>query len=131
MMALRRTWIALALLASLAACGQEARAYDGPQDVVDALADSEIVCEGLEVEKGTAIGETGHDPLIEQRGVCAVDDAEVTISTFANEGDREDWLAVGRLLGPTAYGPNWAISGASDEVVDEIAEVLNASTEEV
>lgn len=128
---MNRAWIAIVLLLSLAACGPQAQAYEGPQEVVGALADSEISCEGLEVTERASMGDTGHDPLIEQRGVCTVDDIEVTIATFANEKDRDDWLAVGSLLGSTAYGPNWAVTGNSEEIVDEIAGALDASTEEV
>lgn len=125
----RGLWISIVLLLALTACAQEAKSYAGPQEIVRALEDAGISCTALKVADGTTLGDTEHASLVAQRGVCVVENEEVTITTFRSEQDRDDWLAVGRLLHRTAYGPDWAVTGASDEVVDDIAEALGASTD--
>ena len=127
---MRKTWIAIALLVSLTACDGQAKTYSSPQEIVRALGDSEISCRDLEVVNAVAVGETGHASLIDERGVCWVDDVEVTINTFEGATEREDWLAVGGLLGPTTYGPNWVATGGSDEVIERIGRALGGSTDE-
>lgn len=127
---MRKIWIAIASLLALVACAGEPRTYNGPQEIVKALQDSEISCRDLEIEKGGSIGETGHESLIEDRGVCWVDDVEVTLSTFDGAAERDDWLAVGGLLGPTTYGPNWVATGESEEIIEQIGRALDGSIDE-
>ena len=122
--------IVFALLIGLTACDAQAKTYSGPQEIVRALGDSEIPCRDLEIEEAASIGETGHASLIDKRGVCWVDDVEVTINTFDSASEREDWLAVGGLLGPTTYGPNWVATGGSDKVIERIGRALDGSTNE-
>lgn len=121
--------VVVSVLVSFSACAREAEPYENPQEVVRALADSDIACEGAEVLEGSSLGETGHEPLVERRGTCSVSGTDVTINTFGGPEDRDDWLAVGDLLGPTTYGPNWVVTSRSEAVVEDIARALNGSRE--
>lgn len=128
---MRKIWIALALVPALAACSGEPKTYSGPQEIVAALEDSEISCRDLEVSQGGSAPETGQRSLVDQRGVCWVDDVEVIIATFDGSAQRDDWLAVGALLDPTTYGPNWAATGGSRETIEQIGRALDGSFDEV
>lgn len=129
---MRKNLIAFALVVPvLVSCAGEPKTYSGPQEVVSALSDSDISCRDLEITDGGSVGETGHGSLVDERGVCWVEDVEVVISTFDATADRDDWLAVGALLGPTTYGPNWAATGSSDETIEQIGRALDGSFDEV
>lgn len=123
-----RKWCACAALVlslGLSACAQEAAAYDSPAALSRALEETEVPCDNL--EEVTLTHSAGHEPLVEESATCWIDDTEVTINTFADEADRADWLAVGALVEPTTSGPNWAVSGASEDVIERVASALDGS----
>lgn len=128
---MKKIWISIAALLALAACDSQPKTYSGPQEIVKALADADISCRDLKIDDGASLGDAEHESLIQERGVCWVDDVRMTLNTFEGPADRDDWLAVGDLLGPTTYGPNWAATGESKEIVDRIAEALDGSVGDV
>ncbi|MDP9066892.1 MAG: hypothetical protein M3N53_00910 [Actinomycetota bacterium] len=109
----------------LAGCDSDAATYDDAAAVVDAMAEAEIVCEGLETT--TEFSDAEHESLVTERGLCTVDGEPLVITMFANAEDRDDWVAVGRLLGSVAIGPNWVASSRSEETIARIAEALDAT----
>lgn len=121
--------VAVALLLSFSACAREAESYEDPQGIVRALADSDIACEGARVVEGSSLGEAGHDPLVERQATCSISDVDVTINTFDDVEDRDEWAAVGDLVGPTAYGPNWVVTSRSEAVIEDVAGALNGYEE--
>lgn len=121
-----KIWL-LAVVAAvlLVGCDDGTESFEGAQAVVDAMAEEDIACEGLETT--TEFSQAEYESLVTERGLCAVDGEPVVITMFANAEDRDDWVAVGRLLGSVAIGPNWVVSSRSDEVVDAVAKALGAT----
>jgi sugar phosphate isomerase/epimerase len=128
---MRRAAAAVLSLVLLGACSQEAQSFASPEQVVAALREADLECTGLETEDPTAdsapVDGAERESLIDEQGVCSLAGEPVTVMTFQNEGDREDWTAVGKQLGPVAEGPNWVIASESEEAVQEIADALSAS----
>jgi hypothetical protein len=129
---MRRAAAAILLLFVLGACSQEAETYASPTEVVAALQEADLECSDLEMADPSTDTEpvdgAERESLIAEQGVCSMAGEPVTVMTFDNEGDREDWAAVGAQLAPVAEGPNWAVTSDSEEVVKRIASALNAST---
>ena len=122
-----KSWFyALSLAVVLASCGAEARPYGSPRQIVTAMANAGLDCEGLESAPFSSMSDDSYRSLVAERGVCRVGGRLVVITTFASAQDREDWVAVGGLLGPLAVGPNWAVSSRSGGIVTDIAEALDA-----
>ncbi len=109
----------------LFACDGGTDRFEDSQAVVAAMAEEGIECEGLETT--TEFSEAEHESLVAERGLCAVDGEPVVITMFANAEDRDDWVAVGRLLGSVAIGPNWVVSSRSEPTTAEIANALDAT----
>jgi hypothetical protein len=129
---MRRAAAAILLLFVLGACSQEAEIYASPTEVVAALQEADLECSDLEMADPSTDTEpvdgAERESLIAEQGVCSMAGEPVTVITFDNERDREDWAAVGAQLAPVAEGPNWAVTSDSEEVVKRIASALNAST---
>jgi hypothetical protein len=110
---------ALAVIAvaglSLSACSGEAESYGDIDALAAAVDGAGVECASLEDE--------GSSQLVESSGSCA--DGGTDLFLFASAGDLEDWRRVGGLLDPTVVGPNWAVSGDSDDV-EAIADALEA-----
>ncbi len=109
----------------LVGCDDGTQSFAGAQAVVDEMAEEDIACQGLETT--TEFSEAEYESLVTERGLCAVDGEPVVITMFANAEDRDDWVAVGRLLGSVAIGPNWVVSSRSEETIQQIATALDAS----
>lgn len=109
----------------LVGCDDRTESFEGAQGVVDAMAEKDIACEGLETT--TEFSRAEYESLVTERGLCAVDGEPVVITMFANVEDRDDWVAVGRLLGSVAIGPNWVVSSRSEETIKQVAAALDAT----
>jgi hypothetical protein len=127
----KRVLVLGALLVVFAGCTQEAASYEGAQEVTSAMQEEGVACDDLVVTDGTPEATTEEtsrvDSLLIERGVCTVGDEPVVISMFVNEEDRDNWVAVGQLLGPVAVGKNWVVSSDSEDLVGRVAEALNAT----
>lgn len=117
----------LGLAMLLAACDSGPQSYDGPEQVVSALSEEGITCDDLDVRSGSELTQDERPSLVKERGSCSVGSEQVTIVTFADEGDRDDWIAVGQLLGPVAVGPDWVVTSRSSDLVRDIADRTGAS----
>lgn len=126
---MKKLLLMIAIATSLGACGQDPVAYDGVGELAEALAASGHSCDEFEVEEAAAPEATGHESLLDERGTCSIDGESITLLTFDKTEHRDDWLAVGRQLGPVAVGPNWVVTAGSQETIAEVAEALNASTD--
>lgn len=111
-------------------CDAETPSYERAEEVATAMSEADIECQGLETTTEISTTNAEHESLVKERGLCEVDGEAVVITMFANAEDREDWVAVGGLLGSVAVGPNWVVSSRSEPVVAEIAEALDASRAE-
>ncbi len=120
----------LLLLLPFVACDSASETYPSADAVAAAMQDEDINCEGLETTTEFSDATAEHESLVKERGVCTVDGETTVITLFENAEDRDDWVAVGRLLGSVAIGPNWVVSSRSEQVVDEIAQALDASRPE-
>ncbi len=117
----------VALAVASAGCTDDPESYEDVEAVVEAMEDEGIECEDLETT--TEFG-TEADSLVTERGLCLVGDNRVVISMFENAADRDDWVAVGKSFGTVAVGPNWVVGSDSQEVVEEIADELDATIPE-
>ncbi len=113
-----------AVIALLGACDASAESYEDVEAVVEAMEDEGIECEDLQTT--TEFGNES-DSLVTERGLCMVDDERVVVSMFENAADRDDWVAVGKLFGEVAVGENWVVGSDSPEVVERIANELDAT----
>lgn len=127
---MKKSLAAVALTMTLVSCDPRPDPYERPQEVVRAMANADLSCEGLQVTTASTAPDTAHDPLIKERGVCSVDGEEVVVITFATAQDRDNWVAVGGLIEAVVVGPNWVATSDSDQLLDEVARALNASTAE-
>lgn len=114
----------VALLVAFGACSDEPESYEDVEAVVEAMEEEGIECEDLETT--TEFGPEA-DSLVAERGFCVVDDDRVVVSMFENAADRDDWVAVGKLLGEVAVGENWVVGSDSQELTEEIASELDAT----
>ncbi len=122
-----KIWLLVVVAAALlVGCDDGTQSFDGAQAVVDAMAEEDIACEGLETTTEFS-SEAEYESLVTERGLCAVDGEPVVITMFANAEDRDDWVAVGRLLSSVAIGPNWVVSSRSEETIEEVASALDAA----
>ena len=117
----------VALLAALtfAACDTEPESYASAKQVVGAMADAGLACTGFDAGGGAPTAEA--KSLTEERGTCSLEGEDVFVATFGSSADRDDWIAVGRLLGPVAAGPNWIATSHSKETVTDIVDALDAT----
>ncbi len=127
---MKKSFAAVALTMTLVSCDPQPEPYERPQHVVRAMANADLSCEDLKVTTASTGPDTGHDPLIKERGVCSVDGEEVVVITFGTAQDRDNWVAVGGLIENVVAGPNWVATSESDQLLDEMARALNASTAE-
>lgn len=127
---MKKSLAAVALVMTLASCDPRPQTYESPQQVVRAMANADLSCEDLEITTASSTPDTGHDSLIKERGVCSVDGVEVVVITFGSAENRDNWVAVGGLIEAVVAGPNWVAISDSDQLLDEIARALNASTAE-
>lgn len=117
----------IAVVVALGGCDGDPDSYEDVEAVVEAMEDEGIECDDLETT--TEFG-TEADSLVTERGVCVVGEDRVVISMFETAADRDDWVAVGKLFGRVAVGENWVVGSDSQEVVDEIADELDATVPE-
>lgn len=94
------------------------------EDVVAAMEDEGIDCEGLDTttEFGNEL-----DARVTERGICLADGDRVVISVFDDAADRDRWVEDGELRGKVAVGGNWVAGSDSDQLVEEIAAALDAT----
>jgi hypothetical protein len=128
-LATRRTVAVVLVALVVTACESGPESYASARQVVRAMADADVQCASFESGNGIPAPVGGRRSLVEGRGVCSIDGQPVVIATFDNAEDRADWVAVGKLLGPVAVGPNWVATSRSGKVVAEIAEALEATHE--
>lgn len=124
---MKKSLVTVALMMTLVSCDPQPEPYERPQEVVRAMAKADLPCEGLQVTTASGAPDTGHDPLIKERGVCSVDGEEVVVITFGSAQDRDNWVAVGGQIDAVVVGPNWVATSDSDQLLDEIARALNTS----
>ncbi len=120
-----KIWLALIAALFLVGCDGGTEPFPDARAVVDAMTQEGIPCQGLATT--TEFSQAEYESLVTERGLCSVDGEPVVITMFANAEDRDDWVAVGRLLGSVAIGPNWVVSSRSEETVDQVAEALDAT----
>ena len=123
-----RIWIlALALLLISSACQAGPESFPSAAAVANAMEDEGIECRNLKTTTEVA---DKKDSLVAERGDCLVDDSAVVISMFETTEDRDDWIAVGKLLSKVAVGENWVVRAESEDVVEDVADSLNATIPE-
>lgn len=121
---MRKAACLIVLVMVFGACSSSAETYEDVEAVVEAMEDEGIQCDDLETTD-----EFGNesDALVTERGICLVGKDRVVVSMFENDEDREDWVAVGKLLGKVAVGENWVVGSDSQEIVEEVADKLGAT----
>lgn len=112
------------MVALLGACDAGAESYKDAEAVVEAMEDEGIECDDLET---TTEFTNESDSLVTERGFCMVDDERVVVSMFENAADRDDWVAVGKFFGEVAVGENWVVGSDSRDLVEKIADELDAT----
>lgn len=130
----KRILLACFLLVFGVACSEDAASYESASALVAALEEEDIRCENLEIDdevSGDAPPEAGNiDSLLAERGVCEVDGDALVVSMFDNASDKDNWVAVGQLVGPVAVGENWAVSSDAAALVARVADALGAEVPE-
>jgi hypothetical protein len=119
--------LGLCALLTLAACQGSPESFEDARAVAAAMEDEGIECEDLET---TTEFSNEEDSLVTERGLCQVDGSPVVISMFENAAARNDWVAVGKLFGEVAVGDNWVVSAESQDVIQDVADSLDATIPE-
>jgi hypothetical protein len=123
--ACKRCGVALLAALTFAACDTEPESYASAKQVVGAMADAGLACTDFKAGGSAPTAEA--ESLTEESGTCSIEGEDVVVATFGSPADRDDWVAVGRLLGPVAMGPNWIATSRSKETVTEIVDALDAA----
>lgn len=125
--------LAMALIGVLllAGCGggggNDTTRYDSPKQVADALNKAGVVCAGYHV-----VGEL--EQGVDQQGECFVNRESTTIFTFKDNGQRDNWIGLGKTLGCSAgkslgistfsyvMGDRWVVQPESETETKAIAD---------
>ena len=107
-----------------AGCSQKsAVSYTSVSELGDALQAEDVACDPADAENSSA-------ELVKEQGACEIDGAQLEIFLFDDAKQRDGWLEFGGRLRPaTAFGPNWALIGAT-EVVATAADALGGELKE-
>lgn len=108
---MRKLVTALLIFSAVAAgCADDPPRFGSAREVADVIG-----CTDLETRRAERVEETG---------VCDIDEGRVTIFTFRDEKQRDDWLRFGaRFSEDLIIGPDWALDPPADRA-QEIREAL-------
>ena len=113
------------LVALLTGCeGGDQGPMEDAEAVVDAMEENGIECE--DVETTTEFGPES-DADVSERAFCLVGEDTVVVSMFENAEERDSWVEAGELSGKVAVGDYWVAGSDSQELVEEIADELDAT----
>ncbi len=121
----------------LVACGatEVTPSVESPEEVVSLMADAGIGCTGFEATATDDL-EQGAD----QQGRCEFDSEALTISTFKDAGQKQNYVGLGETLGCAmgaafgitnisyAEGENWIVTPETQTVAEQIADAVGVES---
>jgi hypothetical protein len=114
----RRVLIASAALCTfVVGCTQEAPPFATVSSLSRAIRAADVEC--------TISRPSTSSRLVKETATCKPDEV-LRLFVFRSPEAKKHWLAVGPAFGPTAIGPNWAVTSADGPVIERVVGVLNA-----
>lgn len=116
---MKRAAIVVASLVILSACSPGAQRFEAIGSLHAALRREGFRCQNFRELPGSR--------LVAERAACDVSGSTITLYVFDSSAEFRRWKPVGGAFGHVVVGPNWAVTGPDEAVMERVRDQLHAS----